>query len=53
MQAENRWRPMRWLPWLAVCFLCLYLASPSLTQSKRGADAAKDAAPSAGASSYD
>jgi cytochrome c peroxidase len=25
---------MRWLPWLAVCALGLYLASPSLTQSK-------------------
>jgi cytochrome c peroxidase len=29
---------MRWLPWLAVCGLCLYLASPSRTQSKRGPD---------------
>ncbi|HEY7427288.1 MAG TPA: hypothetical protein VH682_23845, partial [Gemmataceae bacterium] len=52
MQAENRWRPMRWLPWLAVCFLCLYLASPSLTQSKRDTGAPKRAIESP-ASSYD
>ena len=51
MQAENRWQPMRWLPWLTVCFVCLCLASPSLTQPKRGAGAADNAAPSA--SSYD
>ncbi|HEY7159011.1 MAG TPA: cytochrome B6 [Gemmataceae bacterium] len=50
MQADIRWRPMRWLPWLAVCCLCLYLASPSLTQPKRGDAPANGAAP---ASSYD
>ena len=52
MQAENRWPPMRWLPWLVVCFVCLCLASPSLTQPKRGGDAPKNAAPPS-ASSYD
>jgi cytochrome c peroxidase len=42
---------MRWLPWLAVCGLCLYLASPSRTQPKRDPDNPdKAAAPS---SSYD
>jgi cytochrome c peroxidase len=42
---------MRWLPWLAVCGLCLYLASPSRTQPKRAADNPdKAATPS---SSYD
>ncbi|HEY7309079.1 MAG TPA: cytochrome B6 [Gemmataceae bacterium] len=51
MQAEKRWPPMRWLPWLVVCFVCLCLASPSLTQPKRG-DAPKNAAPPS-SSSYD
>jgi cytochrome c peroxidase len=51
MYAQSRWQPMRWLPWLAVCGLCLYLASPSRTQSKRAPDNPdKAAAPS---SSYD
>ncbi len=54
MQAESRWRPMRWLPWLAVCVLGLYLASPSLTQSKRDADSPKkEGTPAAASSSYD
>jgi cytochrome c peroxidase len=41
MQAESRWQPMRWLPWLAVCVLGLYLATPSLTQPKREAGTPK------------
>jgi cytochrome c peroxidase len=55
MQAGHRWRPLRWLPWLAVCAVCLYLATPSLTQSKREDNAAKPAAAQPGTpdSSYD
>jgi cytochrome c peroxidase len=50
MHATSRWRPGRWLPWLVVCGLCLYLASPSRTQSKRADN--PDKAPALG-SSYD
>lgn len=55
MHAESRWQPKRWLPWLAVCVVCLYLVTPSLTQSKRGAGAAPKAAdqPAPPPSSYD
>ena len=54
MQAESCWRPIRWLPWLAVCGVGLYLASPSLTQTKREPGAPKGGgAPPAPASSYD
>lgn len=38
MQSENRRQGKSWLPWVAVCALLLYLAGPSLTQSKRGAE---------------
>src|SRR5262245_66110316 len=49
MSAESRRMVGRWLPWLAVCALVLYLASPSLTRPRQED---KDKAP-APSSSYD
>jgi cytochrome c peroxidase len=55
MQAESRWQPMRWLPWLTVCFVCLCLANRSLTQPKRAPDPSGKGGgqPAAPTSSYD
>jgi cytochrome c peroxidase len=38
MSTYRTGRPLRWLPWLAVCGVLLYLGSPSLTQPPRPAD---------------
>ena len=34
MSAETRGRVQRWLPWLVVCGLILYVVSPSPTQPR-------------------
>jgi cytochrome c peroxidase len=55
MHAETGRRILRWFPWLAVCALLLYLASPSLTQPRRPADQGADPPDriKAGKTSYD
>ena len=53
MHVVNRWRPLRWLPWLAVCGLCLYLATPSRTQSGRENERKATAQPNTPVTSYD
>src|SRR5262245_33031443 len=50
MSAETRRSVGRWLPWLAVCAVVLYLASPSFTRQRRDVKE-KDAPPAS--SSYD
>jgi cytochrome c peroxidase len=42
MYADPWKRTWRWLPWLAVAAVLLWLASPSLTQSKRDGDKGKE-----------
>src|SRR5205809_6947466 len=49
MQTPLKARLFRWLPWLAVCALVLYLVSPSLTQQGPKPPAEKTTVPS----SYD
>jgi cytochrome c peroxidase len=38
MSIPTRGRLLRWLPWLAVCAVVLYLAGPSLTRQDKGKD---------------
>jgi cytochrome c peroxidase len=55
MHLETGRRILRWFPWLAVCALLLYLASPSPTQPRRPADKGSDVPDriKAGKTSYD
>src|SRR5690348_2197178 len=41
VEKDRRWA--RWLPWLGICAVLLYLGNPSLTQPPRAADKDKKA----------